>query len=158
MFIFEGVWPLTLFWDLFCHGVLGCCGGRGVVNNARTGFQLNKKRGQNAKICSQGCCWPNFGLKSLVIAQILRQSMRLHKGIYASSRQHQFSFLVMSHNSVGGCVCPLVGQFMGWSIGPSFHNGFVLAGRDEPANNYIRQQDSIASTPTSSTLIAGCIH
>ena len=97
-------------------------------------------------------------LKSLVIAQILRQPMRLHKGIYASSWQHQFSFLVMSHDSVGGCVCPLVGQFMGWSIGPSFHNGFVSAGRDEPANNYIRQQDSIASTPTSSTLIAGCIH
>ena len=125
MFIFEGVWPLTLS--------VGC---------VHTEFELPT----------------GWVPKSLVIAQILRQRMRLHKGIYASSWQHQFSFLVMSHDSVGGCVCPLVGQFMGWSIGPSFHNGFVSAGRDKPANNYIRQQDSIASTPTSSTLIAGCIH
>ena len=46
-----------------------------------------------------------------------------------------FSFLVVSHDSIKGCVRPLVGQLVGLSVGPSVRNAFVSASRDEPANN-----------------------
>ena len=37
----------------------------------------------------------------------------------------------MSHDSIRGCVRPLVGLLVGWSVG----DAFVSAGRDEPAND-----------------------
>ena len=37
----------------------------------------------------------------------------------------------MSHDSIRGCVRPLVGP----SVGPSVRNGFVSAGRDKPASD-----------------------
>ena len=44
------------------------------------------------------------------------------------------AFLVVSHDSIRGCVRPSVGR----SVGPSVRNAFVSAGRDEPANDLFR--------------------
>ena len=35
-------------------------------------------------------------------------------------------------------ICRLVGLSVGWSVGPSILNAFVLAGRDKPANDLFR--------------------
>ena len=46
----------------------------------------------------------------------------------------KLSFLVVSHDSIRGCVRPSVR----WSVGRSVRNNFFLAGRDEPANDLFR--------------------
>ena len=43
-------------------------------------------------------------------------------------------FLLVSHDSIIGCVRPSVRR----SVGPSVRNGFVSAGRDERANDLFR--------------------
>ena len=47
-------------------------------------------------------------------------------------------FIVVSHNTIKGCVRPSVGPLVRWSVNPSVGNAFVWAGRDETANNLFR--------------------
>ena len=49
-------------------------------------------------------------------------------------RFNSLAFLVVSHNSIRGCVRPLVRRSVRWSVG----DAFVSAGRDEPVNDLFR--------------------
>ena len=51
-------------------------------------------------------------------------------------------FLVVSHDSIRGCVRPLVGPSVRWLV----RNAFVLAGRDEPANNLFHIYELVFSS------------
>ena len=45
-----------------------------------------------------------------------------------------FALLVVSHDSIRGCVRPSVRRSVRWSVG----NAFVSFGREEPANDLFR--------------------
>ena len=49
-------------------------------------------------------------------------------------RKLKYSFLVVSHNSIRGCVRPSVRR----SVGRLIRNAFFSAGSDEPANDLFR--------------------
>ena len=50
------------------------------------------------------------------------------------TKTRKYRFLVVSHNSIRGCVRPLVRRSVRWSVG----DAFVSAGRDEPVNDLFR--------------------
>ena len=58
----------------------------------------------------------------------------------AETKTTTAAFLVVSHDSIIGCVCPSVGPSVGRSVGPSVGPSAMLlsAGRDEPANDLFR--------------------
>ena len=63
-----------------------------------------------------------------------------YKCLYEST--HFFVFLVVSHDSIRGCVRPSVGPLVRWSVGPLVM--LLSAGRDEPANDLFRVYELIS--------------
>ena len=53
-------------------------------------------------------------------------------------------FLVVSHDSIRGCVHPLVRLSVHWSVGPSVM--LLLAARDEPANDLFRVYELVSAS------------